>query len=63
MQTGEFHQQRVQSRGLWSDNEAQSMVRNLEAQIQNLNRQLTQSAGKGLNETGKEALNWIRSQL
>ena len=47
----------------WSDNEAQSMVKKLEAQLQNLNGQLAQSAGKGLNEAGKEALNWIRGQL
>jgi len=47
----------------WSDNEAQSMVRKLEAQLQNLNGQLAQSAGKGLNEAGKEALNWIHGQL
>jgi hypothetical protein len=39
------------------------MVRKLEAQLQNLNGQLAQSAGKGLNEAGKEALNWIHGQL
>jgi len=47
----------------WSGNEAQSMVRKLETQIESLNRQLAQSAGEGLNQAGKEALSWIRGQL
>ena len=47
----------------WSGSDAQSMVRRLEAQIEGLNRQLAQSAGQGLNQAGKEALNWIRGQM
>jgi endonuclease YncB( thermonuclease family) len=47
----------------WSDGEAQSVIKNLEAQVRSLKSQLSESAGKGLNEAGKQAVNWILGQI